>query len=597
MGTRATVRLGLPALLLVALWVLAAACSQDDAPAPRAPAARDGPTVATPSPENSSATAPASIRETPTPPPEPDSPQVSGAAQEEPPAPVWLVQLADASERERVEAILAGLPAGTPDVTVGDQPLPGGVRYVLTTWVAIGHQRHDTMELSLSDLRRGLSGVVSDWRSLGGSPGPIRVVAAEDGDAAARDAGIGGFAVNALRPPSEDVAAIVAATPGALGLVPIDELRPGTLPLVIEGHDPLRDPSQESPLARTRWIVASDPATIAMVAQALGWSDAVMVDPLGLVATGDFIPTRRVGRAVERLGGGDFDAIFTLVGDHLRAADLVVVSMEVAAPGVLPPTPCGDVQRQFILTASPAAIDALAAAGVDIVTTAGNHAGDCHGGCPWPNAVLETIDRLERAGIAPIGTGPDLVSATTPLIVERSGVTLAFLSYDTIAGYYFATEDRAGTAPATPEGVAADVRAATQLADHVILALSWGEEYVSTTTGLQRAIVDAAIEAGASLIIGNHPHWLQPLVQVANGLVAYALGNFVFDQSWSIGTTQSVLLEVGFSKDRILGYRVRPVVIRRNYQPELVDPRGAEGTEILERLWTATDNFLAREKP
>ena len=127
--------------------------------------------------------------------------------------------------------------------------------------------------------------------------------------------------------------------------------------------------------------------------------------------------------------------------------------------------------------------------------------------------------------------------------------------------------------------------------------MSWGEEYVPTTTGLQRAIVDAAIEAGASLIIGNHPHWLQPLVQVGDGLVAYALGNFVFDQSWSIGTTQSVLLEVGFSEDRILGYRVSPVVIRLDYQPELVDPRGAEGQQILARLWRATDNFLARGTP
>ena len=169
---------------------------------------------------------------------------MSGAAQEEPPTPVRPVQLADTSERERVEAILAGLLVGTPDVTVSDRPLPGSARYVLTTWVAIGHQRHDTLELSLSDLRRGLSGIVSDWRSLGGSPGPITVVVAGDADAVAGDIGIDGFAVNALRPPSEDVAAIVAATPGALGLVPIDELTPGTLPLVIEEHDPLRDPSR-----------------------------------------------------------------------------------------------------------------------------------------------------------------------------------------------------------------------------------------------------------------------------------------------------------------------------------------------------------------
>ena len=96
-------------------------------------------------------------------------------------------------------------------------------------------------------------------------------------------------------------------------------------------------------------------------------------------------------------------------------------------------------------------------------------------------------------------------------------------------------------------------------------------------------------------MLGNRPHGLQPVVADDHLIAAFALGTFVFDQDWSMGTRQSVLLEVGFTADRFLGYRLRPVVIRHNYQPELVDPAGSEGREILTRVWEATDARLFRE--
>ena len=93
---------------------------------------------------------------------------------------------------------------------------------------------------------------------------------------------------------------------------------------------------------------------------------------------------------------------------------------------------------------------------------------------------------------------------------------------------------------------------------------------------------------------------MQAVEHFDDQLVAYSFGNFIFDQNWSIETTQGMLVELGFSKDRLLGYRVRPVVVRAHsrelpwlYRPEFVDPAG-EGRPIMDRIWNATDRLLDR---
>ena len=77
-------------------------------------------------------------------------------------------------------------------------------------------------------------------------------------------------------------------------------------------------------------------------------------------------------------------------------------------------------------------------------------------------------------------------------------------------------------------------------------------------------------------------------------LIVYALGNFVFDQGWSVATTQGMVVEAGFTRDALIGYRLRPIAIRDLYRPEFVDPAG-EGAPILDRVWAAADRLPARD--
>jgi len=458
---------------------------------------------------------------------------------------------------------------------------------LVASWAAIVHQRHDVFDVSLEDVRRALLAEVADWSEVGGSDGPILLVLPEedrDAIAAALEVEPGDLAGEFV--PFDSVLERVASTPGALSLVKPEALRPGVLALVIDGHDPYRDSVAASPLRLAR-VVQGESAEAAAVRTALAPSGRpVDFDPVGFLATGELIPVRCTQAALERVGR--IDAMFDGTREQLRAADLTVMALEVPLTDLGAPSPC---VRTFNLNGSPDVVAAAAEAGVDVMPAIGNHMKDCYDGCSGAEAMLDTLDRLREAGIVPFGAGEDLDAAREPAVVEAGGVTFAFVGFDDIAsGFYAAAEGIPGTSPLDFETLASDVEAAAALADHVVVAFSWGIEYQADPTPRQQEAAAIALEAGATLVVGNHPHWVQAVDSREETLIAYALGNFVFDQDWSTETQQGAVLEVGFTPERIIGWRLRPVFIYDEHRPEFLDPAG-EGAPILERTWEASDRL------
>jgi poly-gamma-glutamate synthesis protein (capsule biosynthesis protein) len=268
---------------------------------------------------------------------------------------------------------------------------------------------------------------------------------------------------------------------------------------------------------------------------------------------------RTIGERIERDGSG---VVFAGVADQLADADVTVANLECAISERGEPASKG-----YTFRAPPAGASALAEAGIDLVSLANNHAVD-YGRA----ALVDTLTYLDAEGVAAVGAGRDLEAARAPALMTVNGLRIAFLSYAgrmiersgwrTTDGEATATE--AGIAIARPDDVAADVRSARERADVVVVLMHAGIEGSATPAPVQQEIARAALDAGAALVFGHHPHVLQGTWHDDGRLVAWSLGNFVFDgfnSSYGGRATDSAILEVALTPSGVESFDWLPVVV------------------------------------
>lgn len=116
----------------------------------------------------------------------------------------------------------------------------------------------------------------------------------------------------------------------------------------------------------------------------------------------------------------------------------------------------------------------------------------------------------------------------------------------------------------------------------MIVAFHWGTEYTSTPNSTQIELAHSTIEAGADLIIGNHPHWVQGIEQYKGKFISYSHGNFIFDQMWSQETKEGVLGKYTFNNDGLINVEFIPVIIDEYSQPRFATK--AEADRVLQRM-------------
>jgi poly-gamma-glutamate synthesis protein (capsule biosynthesis protein) len=273
-----------------------------------------------------------------------------------------------------------------------------------------------------------------------------------------------------------------------------------------------------------------------------------------LLFTGDVMLSRAVGSRME--AQKDWSLPFHLIADTLRDADLRYCNLE---------CPISDRGRNlhhlYSFRANPRAIEGLKATGFDVVSQANNHAYD------WgPEALLDSLERLRAAGIRPVGAGQNILAAHYPLLVKVGGLRIAFLAYvDIDPKEAAAGVDRPGVAWLDPAQALADIRFARPLADLLIVCPHWGVEYALKPTRDQVEIAHQMIDAGADIIVGSHPHVVQPLENYRDRWIAYSLGNFVFDQQDS-ATHRGLLLKATVCDKRIINVTPIAIDINSSYQ-------------------------------
>ncbi len=295
-----------------------------------------------------------------------------------------------------------------------------------------------------------------------------------------------------------------------------------------------------------------------------------------LNALGDMIFGRGVYIELSRIG--DYTAAVAKVKNKTRAADLTLADLECTiADGLNYP-------REGMTFASPAvAINALKAAGIDAVNIANNHSYNL-GEAPFD----KMLTTLKNQSMPYFGGGANVTQAHAPYIVTVRGIKIALLGYSSIAGSVGATDTTSGMAtlsmaPWGPwdeskvKAMEADIKAAKSRADLVFVYYHWGVEYHHDANADQRKVAHRAINAGADLIIGTHPHWVQGIEWYKGKLITYSLGNFVFDQEWSVPTTQGTMLSAQFSGTKLVQAKLVPYQIHDYFQPAWLgsDPMAA----------------------
>ncbi|MGH3113569.1 MAG: CapA family protein, partial [Gaiellaceae bacterium] len=237
------------------------------------------------------------------------------------------------------------------------------------------------------------------------------------------------------------------------------------------------------------------------------------------------------------------------VAPALRAADLALANLEGAVSTRGTPAP----GKLYTFRGPPSALRAAASfAGLDLVSLANNHSLDY-----GRTAFLDTIANARRFGLRTVGGGSSLTTARRPAIVKRGGLRVAFLGFSDVRPLGFdAGAGRPGTVPAFPEIVRADVRAATRRADVVVAYFHWGVERTTVPTWRQRDLGQTALDAGATVVLGAHPHVLQPVERRGRRLIAWSLGNFVF-AAHSPNTTRTGILRIRLGARGVVGTSFR----------------------------------------
>ncbi len=296
-----------------------------------------------------------------------------------------------------------------------------------------------------------------------------------------------------------------------------------------------------------------------------------------LMVVGDMMLARDIGTRIANEG---VDAPFRRVQAIFDRADLLIGNLEcvVSTRGTRQ-------QKLYTFRARPKSVGALTSAGFDIVGLANNHALD-YGRV----ALGDTMSNLRKAGIRYMGAGDDLSQARAPVILVRNGLRIAFLdradaklnSTEWPGLDWEATGHRRGLAYARPAELRADVRAARRHADVVVVMLHSGREYAKGPTKAQRRVVKAAIAGGAALVVSAHPHVLQVSTRTSSTMIAWSLGNFLFDGFDTVpGARDSAILDVTLTKHGVQAVRWHPVILRGGF------PRpahGADAARILRRL-------------
>ncbi len=310
------------------------------------------------------------------------------------------------------------------------------------------------------------------------------------------------------------------------------------------------------------------------VGSVLGQFTSLLEPQWTLVATGDVIPGRSVN--YQMTVRNDFLWSMRDIAPLLSKADVTLINLESPLIKNCPLTNTG-----MVFCGDQRFVEALNIAGVDVANLANNHTLNYGWEGVSETEILLGSHGIETTGITIQGTCANQTYFCSKKVVKHvQGVKVGFIGY-TIVGK-----------KVDEQALSADIAALDSQVDVLVASFHWGQEYSRMPVGTPdnpRVIGRLAVDHGADVVIGNHPHWIQGMEYYQEKPILYALGNTVFDQEWSEETKKGIIAELVFKGTKIQDIVIHPVKISDYGRAELLD--GKEKEEVLDIFQKASSDL------
>jgi poly-gamma-glutamate capsule biosynthesis protein CapA/YwtB (metallophosphatase superfamily) len=277
---------------------------------------------------------------------------------------------------------------------------------------------------------------------------------------------------------------------------------------------------------------------------------------VSLQAVGDILLDRGVAQQMRKQG---IHYPFQFVASTLNSSDLTFANLEcpIAVRGRKVPKP-------FVFKAAPEFAPCLNRAGFDILSLSNNHTLDC-----GRLGLQETMATLRERKIQWCGAGENRAASERATLFSVRGVKIGFLAFcEFVPEGVFLNDEKPSIALADEVRVRRALQAAREVCDVLVVSFHWGIEYQNRPSARQKFLAREAARSGADLVLGHHPHVWQGL-QILRGakgrrtLVAYSLGNFVFDapRQWTKATQDTAILHLTLDKNGVRRAQILPMKI------------------------------------
>lgn len=284
----------------------------------------------------------------------------------------------------------------------------------------------------------------------------------------------------------------------------------------------------------------------------------------GKLVKGTVVGDMMLGRSITNKGSkNNYKNMFLGVSDLWKDSDYVAGNLECVLLDNASDYEKND--KEIHINAETKTANVLKENGFTLVSLANNHLADFKA-----KGVVNTLDTLDKVGLKHVGAGRNLTEAAEYDMQEINGVKIATIAVSDIIPKDFAARDsKAGILTTKTLKYYQAVKDASEKADLVIANIHWGVEYGMTETEAQQQLARNLINWGVDVVIGSHPHVLQPVEKYGDGIIFYSMGNFVFDQGWS-RTKDSMVLNYYVDEDGNCSFEITPIRIKDGY-PEVTN--------------------------